>query len=98
MRLPKRNIGPWARELIDECFTSREARRDLNKMWCAYFYAGTSDGIPAIYNRTFSHVDRLASFLFSPTDARFALEGDHSADDKDLDLLASGSRYLNREF
>lgn len=97
MRLPKRRIGPWAREIIDECYASREGRRDLNNMWNAYFYAGSSDGVTTVYNRTFSHIDRLASFLFSPTDARYALEGDAADDPEMLAILEAGGRYLNRE-
>jgi len=98
MRLPRRNIGGWAKDLIGECFASREARTDLNRLWMAYFYAGTSDGAQAVYNRTYSHIDRLSSFLFSPTDVRYALEGDLSLKAEDHDLLAAGARYLNREF
>jgi hypothetical protein len=98
MRLPRRNIGPWAKELIDECTSSREARIDLNRLWTSYYYCGTSDGEAAFYNRTFCHIDRLASFLFSPTEVRFMLEGDPASDPADLDLLASGARYLNAEF
>ena len=98
MRLPRRKIAGWARELIDECYASREARIDLNRLWTAYFFAGTSDGAQAVYNRTFSHVDRLASMLFSPTDVRFALEGDLALTPADIDILAAGTRYLNREF
>ncbi len=98
MRLPRRNIGAWSREIIDECFASREARRDLNKIWNNYYYSGATDGVPATYNRTFSHVDRLGSMLFSPVDTRFSLEGDPADDPKDIDLLQAGGRYLNREF
>lgn len=98
MRLPRRDIGPWAKDLIEECYASQEARRDLNKMWQAYYWSGSSDGVTTVYNRTYSHIDRLASFLFSPTDTRFALEGDASDDPKDIDLLQAGTRYLNREF
>ena len=98
MRLPRSKIGGWARDIIKECYESREPRIQLYGLWQGYFYAGTSDGIPAIYNRIYSHVDRLSSFLFSPTDVRFSLESDHAAEPADIDLLASGTRYLNREF
>lgn len=97
LRLPRSNIGPWARELIDECLVSREARRDQCKVWTAYYYNGQADGGQAIYNRTFSHVDRLASFLYSPTETRYVLEGDAADDPAVHDLLQAGNRYLNRE-
>ena len=100
MRLPKsaKSLGPWAKELVDECFASREARADLNRMWLSYYYCGTSEGQQAVYNRTFAHVERLGSMLFSPVDARFMLEGDSSDDDQALSMLAAGGRHLNREF
>lgn len=36
--------------------------------------------------------------LFSPTDVRYAFEGDLALQPPDIDLLSSGARYLNREF
>lgn len=98
MRLPRGKLAGWAKELIDECYSSREARCDLYRLWTAYYYGGTSDGVQAVYNRTYSHIDRLGSFLFSPSDVRYAFEGDLALEGPDIEMLAAGARYLNREF
>jgi hypothetical protein len=70
---------------------------DLNRMFSSYYWSGSADGVTTVYNRTFSHVDRLASMLFSPTDVRYSLEGDPAEPKESLDLLQAGARYLNRE-
>src|SRR5215472_17916700 len=100
MRLPRKSehLTDWAKELIDECYVSREARRDQIGNWVNYYYMGRTDGQQARYNRIYSHVDRLSSMLFSPVDVRFGIEYDATAGDKVLDLGEAAGRKLNREF
>jgi hypothetical protein len=97
LTVPNSGLTEWVRELIDECCVSRETRRDQMKLWTSYFYNGTAEGDQAAYNRVFSHIDRLCSFLYSPTEIRYILEGD-AAEGADIhDLLQAGNRRLNRE-
>jgi hypothetical protein len=98
MKLPRTDIGTFAKDLIEECCVSRRQRADLIRMWKSYYFTGTPDGNQAEYNRCFSHTDRLASYLFSPADVRFTIEFDESEPD---DVHARGdaaSRHLNREY
>src|SRR5262249_21033425 len=100
MRLPRRSSAllEWAQEIIDECYVSREERRDQIGNWQSYYYMGRSDGQQARYNRIYSHVDRLASMLFSPLDVRFSIDYDATEGEKVIDLGEAASRRLNREF
>ena len=98
MLIPKRSIGKWSRELIDECLVSREARAEQYKSYLSYYWTGTEQGKRATYNRVYSHIDRLASLLYSPVDCRFALEFDQEMDPHFLEMGGAAQRYLNREF
>jgi hypothetical protein len=98
MLLPNRDIGPWARDLIDECFVSRETRSEMYKEYLSYYWTGTREGTRALYNKVFAHIDRLASLLYSPVDARFQIEFDMEMDAAFLEMASGSSRFLNREF
>jgi hypothetical protein len=98
LHVPSRNIGEWAHELIEECFASREQRRDWIKRWKSYYFTGSGEGDQATYNKIFAHVDRLASFLFSPSDVRFLIEFDEDEDDIVHKMGMVTSRWINREF
>ena len=97
LTVPNSGLKEWVRELVDECLVSRETRRDQMKMWTSYYYNGSVDEGQAAYNRVFSHIDRLASFLYSPTETRYILEGDAAEGPDVHDLLQAGNRRFNRE-
>jgi hypothetical protein len=100
LRLPAKsdNLVEWSKELVEECYVSREERRDQIGSWIAYYYMGRADGQQARYNRIFSHIDRLASMLFSPVDVRFGLEYDETEGEAIIKQGQAAGRYLNREF
>jgi hypothetical protein len=98
MKLPRRGIGGWARELIEECEVSRERRAQEANQMRSYYYAGAASGTPATYNKIFKHIDRLQSYLYSPSDARFALELERTRDDSSRARARVGGQFLSREF
>src|SRR5262245_40662662 len=98
MRVPKRSLGPWARELIDECTVSQPMRRENIRLYKNYYLNGTETGDQARYNRCFGHVDRLASYLYSPVDVRFDIELDQAEEKPNINITDAGTRRLNREF
>src|SRR5215470_16010877 len=98
LRVPTNgSVGTWARELVEECYSSHEARCDQLAMWKAYYYSGKKDGNPAVYNRCYPHVDRLSSFLFSPVDVRFDIEFDETEQSNIHAMGRASARLLNRE-
>ena len=98
LKLPARHLESWAKEIIEECTSDRETRRDQIKMWRSYYYTGTSDGTTAVYNRCFPHIDRLGAYLYSPTDVRFDIEFDESESEEAHDMGHAAARRLNRDF
>ncbi len=98
LKIPQRNIEGWITEIIDECRQSAEQRRDLLKMYRAYYYTGNSDGSLAVYNRCYPHIERLGAFLYSPTDVRFDIEFDETEDESIHAMGHAASRFLNRHF
>jgi hypothetical protein len=98
LKLPQKNIEDWSRELIEECRETAEQRRDTLKLWRSYYYTGTETGTVATYNRCYSHVDRLAAFLYSPTDVRYSVEVDEEETEDLHAMCETAARKLNREF
>jgi hypothetical protein len=97
MIIPQQKLEDWTTERVDECTVSRKERASAGRYWNDYYFNG-SDDMPAMYNRCFSHVDRTASFLFSPADVRFMIEYDITMDRAYLERADVASRFLSREF
>jgi hypothetical protein len=97
-KLPRTDIGTWAKEIIDECTISRDQRRELIRTWKSFYFTGSADGVQVEYNKCYTHIERLAPYLFSPADVRFMIEFDETEDE---DVHARGraaARHLNREY
>lgn len=98
MRLPQKDLGDWAMEIIAECSVSRQKRVAEAAYWRNYYFNGADQSEQgAIYNKTFGHIDRLASFLFSPADVRFLIEFDSTEGRDYLERAQVASRFLSRE-
>src|SRR5262245_25308021 len=69
--------GPSEKELLQEALrlagVSRDHRRAQALALKQWYDLGTPDGQAALYNKLRSHLDRLASFLWSPDAVRFAV-------------------------
>jgi len=88
----------FARDLIDECMHSRERRRSISAMYRQLYYTGAVNGSVSKYNRCFSHVDKLSSFIFSPADLRYTVEFDGDSLDAWQDRCEATTNFLNRKF
>lgn len=98
MKIPQRlkKLEEFTDELIHDCTVSRPKRVTEYQYWMNYYYSGTADQYPAIYNKCYPHVDKLASHLYSPVDVRYSIE----FDDFDEGLVARGeaaAKYLTRQ-
>ncbi len=100
MKVPKNGeeLVRWTREIIDRCTVSTESRRLAARTWRNLFYMGSTTGVPSKYNRCYSHVDKLSSYIFSPADVRFTIEFEGDGSAKWDDKTRSATRYLNRAF
>ena len=97
MKFPKKHVGGWARELIEECFISQQRRRETYKRYRMLYEQGSDSG-PAKDNECFPHIDQLASYLFSPAEVRFDVS--FAADETAIWRGAAdmASSHLTKEF
>lgn len=89
----------FAQQVADRCLSSQKGRVDQYANWRAYFFAGSDDpSKPSIYNCCGPHIDRLASFLFSPSDARLLVKFGRKVDEIWKKRTLSISEVLSDEF
>lgn len=77
----KRKISPLLSEselservkILNYCASSREARRESCYRLREWYEAGSGDGEQATYNKMYSHINLISSFLFSPGSVRFGV-------------------------
>lgn len=98
MKIPQgRRLVPFLEDIIDQCMYSQKSRMDMATTQKQYFYYGSSDGSQAIYNRCFPHIDRLASYLFSPAEVHFVITQD-PVDREAIPRLKIAGKHLSYEF
>jgi hypothetical protein len=85
-------------DIIERCRASASARAALARTYRTWRYSGSPDGSQAILNRLNHHIDRLASYLFSPNDLRFHMDFTHNYPKEILDKAEVAARVLTREF
>lgn len=99
MKIPKAEdeLAKFADETIQECRVSADDRRQRAARFRAIYYTGVLDGTPCRHNKCFTSVDKAASYLFSPAEARFTVtfEADETAEWGDI--ADASSRHVNRE-
>lgn len=99
MKIPTDStLGPWAKDLIQECQVSMQSRRDQARMFRQLYYTGTVTSKASKHNKCYSLLDKLQSYLFSPSEVRFSI--DMEADQVELfgEIGDTAARHLNQEF
>lgn len=100
MKIPRgyKRLQAFLETTVEECGVSRQARMNEAKFYRDYLLRGTSDGkTQVVANKCFPHVDMMSSTLFSPVDARFTIDYDHTDDPSSLDMAVKASRILTRD-
>ncbi len=82
----------------DACRASAASRASLCRAQNTWIQAGRASGNRAIVNKLYSHIDRLASHLFSPADLRFVLDFESHHPKEVLAQAEMASRVLTREW
>lgn len=99
MKIPHdSSLGPWAKDLIEECQVSMMTRRDQARGYRQLYYTGTMSSKASKHNKCYSLLDKLQSYLYSPSEVRFSI--DMEADEVELfgELGETAARHLNQEF
>lgn len=74
MRIPRKDIAGFAKDLVDQCSSSRNERVQRGAMYRNLYLTGDENGVPQTYNKSFAHIENLSSFLYSPVELRFDVE------------------------
>jgi hypothetical protein len=91
-------LASWAKEVIDECMVEPAVAHEQLPPLENIYYTGSDNDVPSKRNRCYSHVDKLSSYLFSPSDVHFNIEFDGDIEPKWEARAAAASNYLNRQF
>jgi hypothetical protein len=72
MRIPRKNLDKFAREIANQCLSSRADRINRGVFFQNYASCGSADpSTAAMFNKTYASIDDLSSLLFSPVSLRF---------------------------
>jgi hypothetical protein len=84
--------------VIDVCMNSKKDRKDLYDKRRQYFLYGGTDSDDVIYNRIESHIDLVASFLYSPDHAAFSLSAPLNSEDVIVKQYMAAQDTFNNDF
>jgi hypothetical protein len=72
MRIPRRHLDKFAREIANQCLSSRADRINRGIFFQNYASTGSGDAsTAAMFNKTYASIDDLSSLLYSPVSLRF---------------------------
>ncbi|MGE3582797.1 MAG: hypothetical protein AB7J28_15440 [Hyphomonadaceae bacterium] len=77
---------------------SIENRRAAAGYWRKVYYSGQAGDEPPKYNKCFTHIERLGSYLYSAADVRFSIDFNHDDQDKWPVVTVAAARKFNRDF
>lgn len=97
MRIPKRNIGNWSREIVDACSVSLVDRIQRGAIYRSMFLTGDENGSPQTFNKTLSHVEKLSANIYSPPDLRFSITAPEEVGPEERAKAARAAKELNSQ-
>lgn len=99
MKIPTDKLGllTFAKELRDECRVSVDRRRDQARVYRQLYYTGTLSSRASKHNKCYSLLDKLQSFLFSPSELRVSIDIEGDEQDAFGSICEAASRHMNQE-
>lgn len=100
MRLPttQKKLVSESLDIIKDCQSSQNQRAAAYKQYGQWCETGRASGGLALANLLYSHIDRLASHLFSPSELRFAIDFENLYPKEWLEKGAVAARVVSREW
>ena len=93
----KTRLAKVAKDIIDQCRVSQSARSALYRSYNAWIETGRAENSGRAWaNFLYSHVDRLQSYLFSPTSLRFDIDFEQHYQSDILAKAGTISRVVTR--
>ena len=65
------NIGNWAEEIVGQCQSSLDTRRQQGAAFRNLYLTGSEEGQPQTYKKTFTYINTIAALFFSPAELKF---------------------------
>ncbi len=93
-----KKLSSWADETVQICRASVGQRLAFARTMKQWVGTGSDTESGAIYNRLGPHIDRTASYLFSPSDLRFHIDFEVAYPEDVLMMADAAARYLTRQF
>ena len=94
----KKQLLKVALETIEICRTSVGSRSALCRQLNTMIETGRSDGARSRINKLYSHVDRLASHLFSPTHLRFSIDFENHYPENQSERAQVAARLIDHNW
>lgn len=94
----QKELVKFALDQIANCKISQGMRSAAYKQYAQWVETGRQSGGLALANMLYSHVDRLHSHLFSPTDLRFTIDYESHYSQRELSMAEMAGRVLTREW
>src|SRR5882724_4683193 len=88
----------YVRWVLDVCLNSQKDRKDLYDRRKQFFLYGTAGEQEIMYNRIESHLDLVASFLYSSDHAQFALSAPLNSKDEVVKQYMAAQDSFNNDF
>lgn len=85
-------------DLLGKCLASRSSRFDFYSMLRSYLLFGTADQTNAPYNKVFSTVDTLTSFIYSPEACHFSLVLGTTTTELDIAMAQPLAKEIGEQF
>lgn len=89
---------PKAQEIIEACRSSQGMRAAFCRQLNAIIETGRQDGSKSLINLLYRVIDKLSSFLYSPTDLRFAIDFENIYPKAIDDQAKMAARVLTRDW
>lgn len=86
------------RDVADLCLASRASRMERYAQNRRYFLYGTADGSVSPWNKIYSHLDTVTSFLYASDSTRFSVKLGLLAPDSDYPKAPVFSRKINESW
>lgn len=87
-----------AREIVAECRVSVGQRASYYSQLDSVIETGRQDGVRAIVNTLFYHINRVAAHLYSPTQLNFTIDTDHEYAKETLTKINHAGKILTRNW
>jgi hypothetical protein len=97
MRIPKRSIGGWAREVINSCSTSLVDRIQRGAVYRSVYLTGDENGSPQTYNKAQLYIEKMSANIYSPTELRYSITPPEDVGPEERAKASRAAKELNSQ-